>query len=163
MKKILMLGDGGIGKTTLVTRVATGEVSDGKLTILLDNHCITQFGEGLSIFDFGGQKQFRLLLEDDPTILRGASCILLCFDLSRFTTFKNLFYWLEIIRNSPRVPIILVGTKWSEPEISEKENNSLEAISVQLDIYMSYLFFYGRSSFPQFAVFITGQGDGHGN
>ncbi len=64
---------------------------------------------GLSIWDFGGEERFRDLM---PIFCLGAHGAIVVFDLSRFSTFLQLEFWMNIIHNSTnKIPIILVGAK----------------------------------------------------
>jgi small GTP-binding protein len=64
---------------------------------------------GLSIWDFGGEERFRELM---PIFCLGAHGAIVVFDLTRFSTFLQLEFWMDVIRNSTNgVPIVLVGAK----------------------------------------------------
>ncbi len=78
--KIVLLGDGGVGKTALIRRYCFNDFSvDTQMTIGLSFHSITLqakqndelFRIGLSIWDFGGQEQFNLYYHNlltEPTL-----------------------------------------------------------------------------------------------
>lgn len=112
--KIVIGGDGGIGKTTLL-KVFCGEgFSDQDMTIALDIftkhlYITDETHEILQIWDLGGQEHFRFLLSD---LLKGAQGVILAFDMSRRNSFLNLKEWISLIKaNSPQAPILLMGTK----------------------------------------------------
>lgn len=111
--KIVMGGDGGVGKTTLL-KVLCGEAfSDQDMTIALDiftiHFYINDIHEVLQIWDLGGQDHFRFLLSD---LFRGAQGVILAFDVSRQNSFLNLPEWISIIKaKAPQAPILLIGTK----------------------------------------------------
>ncbi len=64
---------------------------------------------GLSIWDFGGEERFRELM---PIFCLGAHGAIVVFDLTRFSTFLQLEFWMDVIHNSTNgIPIILVGAK----------------------------------------------------
>jgi len=117
--KVVLLGEGGVGKTALVRRYCFNEFStDTQLTIGLSFHSVTlqakqgssKFRIGLSIWDFGGQQRFRPLL---PQFIYGANAALLVFDLGGVHTLENLRGWKKmLIENiTEKIPIHLVGTK----------------------------------------------------
>jgi len=61
------------------------------------------------LWDFAGEQRFRFFL---PTYLKGSVSIFICFDLTRFITFKNLDEWYQIVTQNSKDPIIyLIGTK----------------------------------------------------
>ena len=112
--KILLAGEGGVGKTTLLHRFVDGKFSaETRMTIGVEfflkeveinsHHCTLQ------LWDFGGQQRFRFLLE---SYVLGAKGALLLFDLTRPITLEKLEEWVGICRRSdPDLPIIFLGTK----------------------------------------------------
>jgi len=117
MLKIVIAGEGGVGKTTMVRRYVEGTYHDSLLTVgaafaakrLIVNNSGEQTGVKLQIWDFGGEKRFRFLL---PKFCLGARGAMLAFDLNRFSTFLKLNQWLELIRdNTEDIPIVLIGMK----------------------------------------------------
>jgi small GTP-binding protein len=111
--KMIVVGDGGVGKTTLIHRFLTGNYLDQRMTVgsgfatrdlEMDGVLIT-----LTIWDFAGEERFRFLL---PAYCRGSLGCILAFDLTRPPTFYHLDEWLNLIReNTENIPILLVGTK----------------------------------------------------
>jgi small GTP-binding protein len=116
--KVVIAGEGGVGKTAMLMRFTKGVFIDNtKMTIGVDFSAVkikasTSLGEKiitLQIWDFGGEERFRFIL---PGYCIGASGAVLCFDLTRPETLEILPEWIELIRSKvPDVPIILVGTK----------------------------------------------------
>src|SRR5271157_2409474 len=113
--KVLVAGDGGVGKTTLLYKyVKNIFLADTTMTIGVQLHVKTIIVEGreciLQIWDLGGQDRFRFILEK---YVHGAHGALLLFDLTRLpTTFDLESSWLPIVRKeNPNLPVILVGTK----------------------------------------------------
>ena len=117
MLKLVVAGEGGVGKTTLIRRYVEGVYHDSLLTVgtaFAAKRLVVNDGHGtqlvkLQIWDFGGEKRFRFLL---PKFCLGARGAMLSFDLNRFSTFMKINEWLELIRkNTDDIPIILVGMK----------------------------------------------------
>lgn len=116
--KLLMTGDGGVGKTTLTKRYVTGLFSDEtKITIGIDFFVkeikLVENGEEmrvkLQIWDFGGEERFRFLL---PSYCRGASGALFLYSITSYASLSHVHDWLNIIReNTVSVPVLLVGSK----------------------------------------------------
>jgi len=112
--KIIVAGDGGVGKTSLLNRYVSNTFLEVmKITIgagffsevlETEDRVVT-----LQLWDFGGEKRFRFIL---PSYCKGAHGVILAFDMNDFTTLINLDEWLEIIRENTKNPsVFLVGTK----------------------------------------------------
>jgi len=119
--KIVLLGDGGVGKTTLMQRYARGYFIDStKETIGLDIHVpfirITEkIGIRiiqLTIWDLGGQEQFKQMGVFDK-FCKGADGAIVMFDTTRLSTIDSISEWIELYRKNTNYPsnIILTGTK----------------------------------------------------
>ncbi|MGQ4875729.1 MAG: Rab family GTPase [Promethearchaeia archaeon] len=112
--KILTLGEGGVGKTTLLHRYVEGRFIDGtKMTIgvefFLKYLDIDNENYVLQIWDFGGQDQFRFILKP---YAKGANGAVLLFDLTRPLTLHKIDEWVDIARSHDKdLPILFIGTK----------------------------------------------------
>ncbi|MBY9003959.1 MAG: GTP-binding protein [Candidatus Lokiarchaeota archaeon] len=112
--KIIITGEGGVGKTTLLHRYIEGKfLVNTYMTIGVeffikelevdDNKILLQ------IWDFGGQERFRFLLKNYAKGTKGA---LFLFDLTRPLSLENIDNWIEICRSEdPTIPILLIGSK----------------------------------------------------
>ena len=82
--KIVILGDSGVGKTTLLQQYLNGKTTGqskptigadfSKKEILIDNTVVT-----LQIWDTAGQEKFQSL---GYAFYRGADCCALCYDIT---------------------------------------------------------------------------------
>ena len=112
--KILTAGDGGVGKTTLLHRYIEGKfIHDTKMTLgvefMVKELKLENIEIMLQLWDFGGQDQFRHLLQRYALGARGA---IIMFDLTRANTLENIAEWVQICRKyDPSLPIILLGSK----------------------------------------------------
>jgi len=114
--KFVIIGDGGVGKTTLTKVFCTGQFIDQIMTIGIDIHTKDSIVKGervtLQIWDISGQIQFKFLL---PDFIRNANGVILAFDCTSNTSFLNLKEWLQLIRSKePNAPIFLIATKIDE-------------------------------------------------
>jgi Ras-related protein Rab-7A len=117
--KIIILGDSGVGKTSLMNQYVNKKFSNQyKATIgadfltkdvMIDNKVVT-----LQIWDTAGQERFQSL---GVAFYRGADACVLVFDVNVTKTFDNLNSWREefLIQASPRdpenFPFVVLGNK----------------------------------------------------
>ncbi|NHJ33019.1 MAG: GTP-binding protein [Asgard group archaeon] len=110
--KVVVLGDGGIGKTSICNYLTTGEFFGSyKLSIGADffSKKIVVDGEEvtLQICDIGGQDQFA---EISNIFTKGAHGCILCYDTTRRDTLDSLDRWLGKLEDAS-IPKVLVSTK----------------------------------------------------
>jgi len=112
--KVLICGEGGVGKTTLLHRYIERKfIISTKMTIGVEFFIKELEVDGrkilLQIWDFGGQDRFRFLLKN---YARGAKGALFLFDLTRPISLEKIEDWLEISRvEDQNIPILLIGSK----------------------------------------------------
>ena len=112
--KGVVIGDGGVGKTSLIIRhVDKAFQTDYKPTlgfdISLKTISVEEFQAELLIWDIGGQAIFKEIRE---SYLEGSHCCLLVYDLTKEESFNNIENWLsELKKFTGDVPFILVGNK----------------------------------------------------
>lgn len=113
--KILTVGDGSVGKTTLLQRYVEGMFKESQdmtigVNFYLKRLQYRDFDIALQLWDFGGQNRFRFLLKK---YVKGASGALLLFDLSNPVSIESADDWIKLVRmHNANLPIILVGTKY---------------------------------------------------
>ncbi|MBY9006950.1 MAG: GTP-binding protein [Candidatus Lokiarchaeota archaeon] len=114
--KICIVGDGGVGKTTILHRFVDGVfLENAKLTIgtnfflksvKLEDENIKVI---LQIWDLSGQERFSIIR---PNFYSGAKGIIYTFDLTRKLSLINLLKWKnEIEHVIGETPSILLGNK----------------------------------------------------
>jgi small GTP-binding protein len=111
--KVVIVGDGGVGKSTMVQRLTTGQFIPQKITIGTDlathDVKIDDTINRLQIWDFAGEKRFRIFL---PNYAMGAKGCILCYDITRRSSFESLKEWYNIVNDNASNPVyILVGEK----------------------------------------------------
>lgn len=111
--KIVVAGEGGVGKTTLIESFRRGQFYDETtMTIAVQFHTmkfnVFDKSINLQIWDLGGQRHF-LNMGVFSQYCRGAHAAILCFDISDFNTLEEIPRWLEVLPLN--IPKLLIGTK----------------------------------------------------
>ena len=113
--KLLLIGDSGVGKSSLLHRFADDIYTDSYIsTIGVDFKIKTMVVEDkvvkLQIWDTAGQERFRTITS---SYYRGAHGIIVVYDITDLDSFSNVKVWLgEIDRYaSENVDKLLVGNK----------------------------------------------------
>ena len=114
--KIVLIGDGAVGKTSIRKRyMGQGFKSEYLNTVGADfAYYSEKVGDTLykyAIWDLAGQPKFTNVR---PLFYQGAFGALVVFDVSRPETLKNLDFWInELVKNTRTegVPMIIVANK----------------------------------------------------
>jgi Ras-related protein Rab-1A len=113
--KVLMCGDSGSGKSSLLLRLCDGRFSSGLMsTIGLDfkKRVISAdgFSVPLQIWDAAGQERFRTIV---ASYFRGAQAVMFCFDITNADSFNHVRGWLNQADSyaDEHIPRVLVGCK----------------------------------------------------
>ena len=112
--KLILVGDGGVGKTTFVKRHISGEFEKKYVaTIGVEVYPLkfsTSRGEiCFNVWDTAGQEKFGGLR--DGYYIQG-QCAIIMFDVTSRITYKNVPAWArELERVCGRIPTVLVGNK----------------------------------------------------
>lgn len=139
--KVVVIGDSGVGKSSLVARYTDDFFEEGMAaTIGVDFKVKTvTVGEKrvkLTMWDTAGQERFRTLT---GSYYRGAQIAILVFDVTDATSFANISTWLdEIDQNFTHASLVkvLVGNKIdSSPRVVKTE----EALSLARGQEMMYI------------------------
>lgn len=141
----MLLGEGGVGKTSLRKRyLGEGFDKSYQMTIGADFAAKRMKIEGwditANIWDLAGQIRFKAMRE---TYYRGVSGGLLVFDISRPDTFEDITKWIgELKKNNHDqiVPIILIGNKSDLRETIDSPVSQEEAIQYSRDLTENHNF-----------------------
>lgn len=130
--KIILLGDGGVGKSSLMNRYVTNKF-DSQLfhtigveflnkDLEVDGHFVT-----MQIWDTAGQERFRSLR---TPFYRGSDCCLLTFSVDDSQSFQNLSNWKKEfiyyadVKEPESFPFVILGNK---TDIKERQVSTEEA------------------------------------
>ena len=127
--KILIAGDGGVGKTTLLRRYIDGVFDESTIQTVGVDFFIKELqledlnaSCTLQLWDLGGQERFRHLLE---SFVMGARGALLLFDLTNMPKIEGILNWVNIVRSHDiNLPILFIGTKLDLNELIAVDDES---------------------------------------
>ena len=136
--KILIIGDGAVGKTSICTHITTKEFfSDYNLTVGCDFFIkrifVNYIKVTMQIFDIGGQDQFAKLRS---AFAGGAKGIFLTYDMTRRDSFYNLENWYNSLKEDldPKAPKVLLSTKLDLNDLSEVWREDIDSLIKIVDI-----------------------------
>lgn len=131
--KVAIAGDGGVGKTTLLRRYATGKFQESHImTIGVDFQTIEVDLRGqpikLTVWDLAGQERFAPFRND---FYKGARAVGLVFDVSDRQSFEDLSHWLQEAHGVvPDAYIVVNGNKTDLPRVVTPEESKAYAASI---------------------------------
>lgn len=141
--KIILIGDGAVGKTSLISRFVEGRFESSyqatlgvdlfNKTVNLPNGSVK-----LNIWDIAGQTAFATVRSSFYASAMGA---LLVFDLTRPASFENVSSWIDDVNGSGlhSIPIVLLGNKSDLSHlrsISDKSVKKFVTASQRIDTYL---------------------------
>ncbi|MHA1231365.1 MAG: Rab family GTPase [Candidatus Helarchaeota archaeon] len=139
--KVVLLGDSGVGKTSIIDRYVNNRFKDKYqptlgVDFLIKDITINENKIKLIIWDIGGELQWRNKLN---LYLNGADGAIIVFDLTRLDTFKSLKFWHEkVITIAGKIPYIFVGNKLDLDKL-RKVNLSQVTTFIKRKSYPLYL------------------------
>eukprot|EP00357_Protocruzia_adherens_P037301 CAMPEP_0114987554 /NCGR_PEP_ID=MMETSP0216-20121206/9072_1 /TAXON_ID=223996 /ORGANISM="Protocruzia adherens, Strain Boccale" /LENGTH=215 /DNA_ID=CAMNT_0002350165 /DNA_START=53 /DNA_END=697 /DNA_ORIENTATION=- len=113
--KVLLLGDGGVGKSSVLTRFAEGKYNSNFVaTIGVDFKMKIIDIEGkkvrIQVWDTAGQERFRTIT---PAYYRSVMGVILVYDITDAQSYENVDYWMKNLEDhaSPHISKLLIGNK----------------------------------------------------
>jgi small GTP-binding protein len=124
--KLMVIGEGAVGKTTLVNRYVTGTFERDYKTTIGSQFAVklthisppeSEYATGIKLqaWDVAGQARFKAVRK---MYYSGAAGIILVFDVTRRRSFTELSKWVQEADESigTRVPFLCVGNKTDLPD-----------------------------------------------
>lgn len=121
--KVIAVGDGAVGKTSITLRFSTGTFRDSYIMTIGVDFAVKTIDVGttegtkkikLQIWDTGGQERFSYVR---PLYYKGAMGGLVVFDVTQAESFQNLPKWFqEVKKNRGDIPLVLVANKVDLPD-----------------------------------------------
>ncbi|KAJ3443595.1 ras-related protein rab-21 [Anaeramoeba flamelloides] len=129
--KIVLLGEGRVGKTSIVKRFVentfdSGQISTIQASFLKKTLTVQKKSCTLAVWDTAGQEKFRAL---GPIYYRGAQGAVLVYDTTDIQTLDRVRDWIEELRKvlGRSVSLVIAGNKFDRlKKKQEVENEALE-------------------------------------
>lgn len=113
--KIILIGDSGVGKTSLIYRYIQDIFNVNLLTTIKVDFQVKEINIDsnivkLQVWDTAGQERFRSI---NAAYYRGADGVLIVFDVTKESSFANVQSWLNDFKehSNKHSSIILIGNK----------------------------------------------------
>ena len=149
--KIIMIGDSGVGKTSLLTKYLTNTFPKNPFPTIASEFAtkIIQMKDGgfvkAQIWDTTGQEKYKSLTSHHYRKCLGA---ILIYDLTSRSSFENIVNWLKDVKElaEKNCIIMLVGNKL---DLAESFSNKREVSKEEGEVfaYLNKLSFYETSAF----------------
>lgn len=117
--KVVLVGDSGVGKTSLVHRCAYGEFAQYPATVGVSNTEISFRVAGrdvvLRVWDTAGQERYSALM---PMFARGAAVCVLVAAADSDASFRNLERWRRAVADAANAALVLAVNKCDAADCS---------------------------------------------
>lgn len=135
--KILIVGESGCGKTSVLNRLVGGEFTYNNVsTVGVDFQTKNISFDGkevtMQIWDTAGQEKYQNITQ---SYFRNSHGIIVAYDITDSDSFKRVKHWVDKIRSDfERIPILLIGNKadLQDKRVVSKEN--AEALAKSLNV-----------------------------
>jgi len=132
--KLVVVGDGAVGKTCLLTTYAENHFPHEYVPTVFDNFnsSVTLDGHNvnLNLWDTAGQEEYdRLRLLSYPA----TDVVIMCYNIASSTSLNNIRHkWIhEIKEHIPNKPILLVGTQRDKRDEAKDAYEKSDFVSFQ--------------------------------
>ena len=161
--KIIFVGDAGVGKTTIISRIMDNPFSDAyepSIGVDFMSKSIKYRGQNikLQMWDTAGQEKYKGLI---PSYVRNSSIVFVVYDVATKSSFDNIQKWISFIRSIENTTIVLCGnktdlekrevTKEEGEALAQKESLAFFETSAKTGDGIKQMFYSAVSDLPVFA------------
>ena len=127
---LMLLGDGQVGKTSLILRLTGNQFNDSQLTTVGKESYVQQevlhgYELKMKIWDTAGQERFKSM---SVQVIKNSDAVILVYAINDKNSFKALDLWLRKLNETSdltKKPIIIIGNK-SDVEESKRQVTEAE-------------------------------------
>ena len=126
--KIILLGDSGVGKSSIIQRYSEDKFEENPISTLSANYfekeeIVNEQNIILELWDTAGQEQYRSMTK---IFIKNSKIVILVYDITSFKSFESLNYWYDFISKEINKIIIygVLGNKTDkmfEEEVSQEK------------------------------------------
>ena len=132
--KIILLGDVGVGKTSIISRYDKNIFSEKNISTLSSSFITEQVKKGditynLNIWDTSGQEKYRSVTK---LFVQGANIVILVYAIDVKETFDILNFWhktvIDLIEDEENIILAIVGNKsdkFEDAVITEEDGQKI--------------------------------------
>mmetsp|Transcript_22953 Transcript_22953/g.35354 ORF Transcript_22953/g.35354 Transcript_22953/m.35354 type:complete len:271 (-) Transcript_22953:175-987(-) len=111
--KVIFLGDEGVGKTQLISRISKNEFDEAYNSTIGIDYCpvdVEEYNVKLQLWDMAAHNRFHCLV---PSYIADAAAVVIVYDVTRRESFLNASRWAQYVYNNQAASSIvyLVGNK----------------------------------------------------
>ena len=118
---LMLLGDGEVGKTSLILRLTGNQFNDSRLPTIGKESYIHQvnlhgYDLKMKLWDTAGQERFKSMAVQ---VIKTSDAVILVYAINNINSFKALDNWLYKLNDSTdltKKPIIIIGNKADESD-----------------------------------------------
>ena len=116
---LMLLGDGQVGKTSLILRLTGNEFNDSQLTTVGKESYIQQvklhgYELKMKIWDTAGQERFKSMSVQVVQVIKNSDAVILVYAIDDRNSFNALDQWLNKLNDTidiSKKPIMIIGNK----------------------------------------------------
>ena len=120
--KVILLGNGAVGKTSIITAFYDESFSEHNISTLASSYIIKKIEVDnkkiiLNVWDTAGQEKFNSI---SKLFLKNSKIIILVYDVTKKDSFKGVNYWYDFITNN--LSDFVIGLAGNKTDLLEKED-----------------------------------------